>query len=84
MAHYTNKIFKCPYYTSNSKGLIRCQGGNITMCNDSELRKYYIEYCASDRWDKCSMAKALNKFYAEAKSYDLRRKRIVIGGYKKK
>ena len=75
---YTKKLFICPFYTSNDKGVVRCQGGNICLHNNAELRKYYIKYCASDNWEKCSIAKSLVNFYENSKSVpeDLKRRNV--------
>ena len=85
MGDYTKKIFVCPFYTSNAKGVVRCEGGNISFPDRELSREYFDSFCASYEWGRCSIAKALVNFYEKSNTLpaDGRRKRIVIGGYRR-
>lgn len=85
MGNYTNKIFICPFYTSNAKGLVRCEGGNISFCNEALSKEYFDCFCASYNWKGCSIARALVGFYEKSDSIPKgkRRKKINLGGEKR-
>ena len=64
MPGYYGLIFACPYYRSDDKGKILCEGGIVRMHSSSQTRRYATDYCCSvDRWASCSIARALTAYY---------------------
>ena len=77
MGHYTNKIFICPFYTSNAKGLVRCEGGHISFRNEALSKEYFDSFCASYNWQKCSIASSLVRFYENTNAIEPKKRRYL-------
>ena len=77
---YYRRDFICPYYFTNSKGKIRCEGGLLCFTKKCVTDEYIKEFCGSYDYKKCSMAAALDKYYENAKDIKIpKRKRMKLG-----
>lgn len=65
MSGYSHLYWTCPFYRSDQKGKIYCEGGTIRLRNPEDLNYYAKKYCASRNWKKCSLAYEINLSYEE-------------------
>ena len=62
MGSYSHKYWSCPYYSSDERLCLRCEGGRVRFETHEELADYADSYCADPRgWKECSLAQMLNK-----------------------
>lgn len=66
---YSRKIFICPYYQTNARDYVTCEGGKIKMDREM-IRKYEDRYCASYDWEKCSIAMILTEAFERGNGTD--------------
>ena len=61
---YSQLTFCCPYYESNGKRSVHCEGGRITLPGCGTGRAYFSEYCGDvNGWRRCTIARAITRFY---------------------
>lgn len=65
MSVYWHKYYICPYFSSDDKQKIYCEGHCRLCFPDKDTTNEYLRsYCASDQgWKNCSIAKSLNEYY---------------------
>ena len=58
-----HNVCQCPFYKMETKKGIVCEGDTrIHFMDVTGKRNYYAQFCC-DRWQSCSVAKALCDFY---------------------
>lgn len=76
-SYYSKKIFRCPFYTSNAVGEVRCEGGRINFINKELSEEYFDSFCASYDWQKCSIASSLVRFYENTNAIEPKKRRYL-------
>ena len=62
-SHY-HRAYACPYYTSDAKGRIVCEAGQIRMRSTTMTLAYADSYCCSvTDWPRCTLAQAVTVEY---------------------
>ena len=51
----------CPYYKSDGKKVIRCEGGRLIFPSARMMKLYARDYCASYGYGQCSLAARLEE-----------------------
>ena len=63
MSSYYHRAFACPYYTSDAKGVLRCEGGSVRMRRPA-LLSYAERFCCNPQgWERCTLAQAVTADY---------------------
>ena len=59
------KTLMCPFFTSEKRLALHCEGGCMLRFTDKEERVQYLDdYCASmDGWRRCTVARLLERRY---------------------
>ena len=64
MSGYSHRAWQCPYFQSDDKLLIRCEGGRVAMPDQEAMSKYGTKYCASSKGrHSCPLAACLEDYY---------------------
>lgn len=69
MKHYESKSAMCPFYHSEEKQKIHCEGIlpyttiHMAFMSQADLRKHKQKYCHCMDYDKCPIADMLNRKY---------------------
>lgn len=58
MSGYRGGYFVCPFYSRDYRDYLNCEGGQIRLPKET-LDDYTICYCASEAWNRCTVARAL-------------------------
>lgn len=63
MAYY-RRLWACPYYRSDERGAVICEGGRVELARKETMSEYMGQYCCDvDGWRRCTIARALNLQY---------------------
>ena len=61
---YSKLTFCCPYYESNGKQSVRCEGGRLRLPSHALTADYFASYCGDvNGWRRCTVARAITRFY---------------------
>ena len=61
---YSQLTFCCPYYESNGKRSVHCEGGRVKLPTAEAEKEYIRFYCADHLgWKRCTVARAITRFY---------------------
>lgn len=71
MSGYTNKTWICPFYKSDKKMAMTCEGDVEVVFKDKEsLRRHQSEFCASFGYINCPIAERILKEYEQEQETD--------------
>ena len=63
---YSQLTFCCPYYESNGKRSVRCEGGRLRLPSRETTTGYFNAYCGDvNGWRRCTVARAITRFYED-------------------
>ena len=63
---YSNRLWQCPFFQSDERQAVRCEGGRVAAADRPPERRYANRYCCSGGgWKKCTIAAALREYYGE-------------------
>lgn len=60
---YSNRLWICPYYRRDYKDRMSCEGGRVQMPSVPLTREYMAQYCASQNYRNCTLARVLTQYY---------------------
>lgn len=58
-------LYRCPYYTSEDPGVVRCEAGSIKFPSRSAGLWFRKTYCGSWDFGECALAQMMNGFYED-------------------
>lgn len=63
--HYSRRIWCCPFYTSDEKFTVHCEGGNRFRVKNKRIFSAHADrYCGNAKgWKDCPTAAALEELY---------------------
>lgn len=63
---YSGKGWECPFFRSDRKQEVNCEGGCVKFANGKTFKAYTEGYCANlQGWRRCTLASALLQQYEE-------------------
>ena len=66
MSAWSKRAWQCPYFRSDKKHCVHCEGGRLKFKSATVLSAYADRYCDNiTGWQDCTLAKNLTTYYED-------------------
>lgn len=69
--HYSRRTWCCPYFRSDRKREVRCEGGSRVVLEDGpEFKRFCDRFCGNAKgWEDCAIAQGLTRIWEKTDNY---------------